>query len=261
MSGVAAVVGTAGLHGANGASSAPSPMRVNPSLPQATMPGRPIVLKFGGTSLGTLRRIRRAALRIRHHRRAGRGVVVVASAAGHATARILASLDELGAPGAASAAVVARERDRALATGEDRTSALLAAALGALGVPALSLRGGEAGVYGYGAHGAGELQRVRVERLCTLLAAGVVPVVAGFQAKREDGETLTLGRGASDLTAVAIAAALDADECHIVTDVDGVYDADPRFVPDARLHNVLTHDALVRIVENGACVVHVGAAR
>jgi homoserine dehydrogenase len=244
------------------------------------MSGSLLVLKFGGTSLATPRRMRNAARRVRHHLRAGRRVVVVVSASGSATDSILrwhAMTARVGAaapskrprpaPAAHNAEAAptdpagARERDRALASGEDRAAALLAATLASLGVPAISLRGGEAGLAASGAHGNGALHSVHTAGLRALLSAGVVPVVAGFQATREDGETVTLGRGASDLTAVALAAALDGAECHIVTDVDGVYEADPRTRPDARRHDHLSHEALVRIVEGGARVVHPEAAR
>ncbi|HSJ26308.1 MAG TPA: hypothetical protein VK929_16635 [Longimicrobiales bacterium] len=217
-----------------------------------------LVLKFGGTSLGTPNRLRRAALRVRRHRREGRAVVVVVSAPGSTTDRITRWLDT-SAPAAARERASGREHDRALATGEDLAAALLAAALGSVDVPALSLRGGEAGIEATGEHRAGELHRVCGEKLRTLLDAGTVPVVAGFQAVRADGETVTLGRGASDLTAVAIAGALAA-ECHIVTDVDGIYNADPQTTPDARRFDRMTHAALVSLAQRGGRVVHADAA-
>jgi aspartate kinase len=221
-----------------------------------------VVLKFGGTSVAGPTRVRRAAERVRAHVRRGRRVVVVVSAAGRTTDRILAQLARavpahVGADGAVG---YAREADRALGTGEDRSAALLAAALWRLGVPASSLRAGEAGIRGAGEHGAGCIVGVTAEPLRALLDAGVVPVVAGYQAVRADGETVTLGRGGSDTTAVAVAAALGAS-CDIVTDVAAVHDRDPRVDAEARAYRELDHAALVRLTEAGARVVSVAAAR
>jgi len=219
-----------------------------------------IVLKFGGTSVGSAARVRIAARRVRAHVRRGRRVVVVVSAAGQATDRILAGLERLVSPNSGAWGDVAREIDRALATGEDRSAAMLAAALRGIGTPARSLRGGEAGVLVEGDFGAGRIVAVDTEPLRRLLERGVVPVVSGFQGVRADGETLTLGRGGSDTSAVAIAEALGA-ECHIVTDVDAVYDRDPRIDPDARPFETLDYASLVALVDAGAKVVHPAAAR
>lgn len=221
-----------------------------------------LVVKFGGTSLGSARRIRRAARRVRALVLAGSPVVVVVSATGHTTDRILGRLDRLASAGSSGdeGGVADRERDRALATGEDLAAALVARALLSEGVPARSLRGGEAGLEAAGPFAAGRLEMLHDASLRRLLRAGVVPVVAGFQALRADGETVTLGRGGSDITAVFLAEQLGARECHIVTDVAGVYDADPRADPAARLHPTLTHDALVGIADAGAQVVHPAAA-
>ena len=212
------------------------------------------VIKLGGTSLGSPSRIRLAARRLRAHARGGARVVAVVSAVDGTTDRIVRLLARVsgGRPSP-------RECDRALATGEDLSAALLASALAALGVPARSLRGGEAGIRAEGGHCGGRLARVDPAPLRALLDAGVVPVVSGFQGLRADGETLTLGRGASDLSAVAIAAALGA-ECHIVTDVAGVFDRDPRRNPGARLYRQLDHHELLRLAEAGAKVVHREAA-
>jgi aspartate kinase len=226
-----------------------------------------VVLKFGGTSVASPARLRRAAARIRAHRRAGRSVVVVVSAAGQSTDHLLAwtqGVERAGgaAPAAPAAAEGgAREIDRALATGEDRSAALLALALWRLGVPARSLRGGEAGVRVAGDFGAGTIAGVERGRIDQLLEAGIVPVVSGFQGEREDGETLTLGRGGSDISAVALAAALGNVPCHIVTDVDAVYDRDPRQDPEARPFAALGYAELVALTESGAEVLHPAAAR
>lgn len=216
-----------------------------------------LVVKFGGTSLGTPARIRRAARRVAALVASGRRVVAVVSAMGHTTDQILETLGALEAGRSASAA---REVDRALATGEDLSAALLAAALHTLGVPARSLRGGEAGVRADGAFGAARVARVNARRLRALLSRGVVPVVSGFQGERPDREVATLGRGGSDTSAVAIAAAL-ATPCHIVTDVDAVYDRDPRRHADARPLPRLSHDELLDLARSGAQVVAADAAR
>lgn len=212
-----------------------------------------LVIKFGGTSLGTPARVFRAAARIRAHARKGRPVVAVVSARGGTTDRILAHLAAVAGPAAA------READRALATGEDLAAALLAAALEGQGIPARSLRGGEAGVEARGDFGAGSVGRVHDVPLRRLLERGVVPVVSGFQGRRADGETLTLGRGGSDTSAVAIAAALRA-RCHIVTDVAAVFDRDPRLHPEARPFTEITHGELLELARGGAQVVHPAAA-
>lgn len=218
-----------------------------------------VVVKFGGTSLGTPARLRRAARRVRALVGAGRHVVVVVSAMGHTTDRILGALTALDVEVRGEAC--RREVDRALATGEDLSAALLAAALNALGVSARSLRGGEAGVVARGAFGAAKVARVESRRLLALLSRGVVPVVSGFQGERDDRETATLGRGGSDTSAVAIAAALGSVPCHIVTDVDAVYDRDPRRDETARRLERLTHDALLDLARAGARVVAPEAAR
>jgi len=215
-----------------------------------------VVLKFGGTSVGTARRVRLAARRIVAHVRRGRRVVVVVSAAGGATDRILARAARVSG----GLAPASRELDRALATGEDRSASLLALAVESLGVPARSLRGGEAGLRAEGAHGAGRIEEVVAWGLFELLDAGVVPVVAGFQGVRGDGETVTLGRGASDATAVAVAAALGA-ECHLITDVSAVYDRDPNLDATARPYRRLDHAQLAALTAAGARVVQAEAAR
>jgi aspartate kinase len=216
-----------------------------------------LVLKFGGTSLGTRARLQRAALRVRAHLEGGHAPVVVVSASGGTTDRILRRLARLSS---GPATLPPREVDRALATGEDLSGALLAAALGALGVPARSLRGGEAGVRVRGRFGGAEIEVVETAAITALIREGVVPVISGFQGIDGAGETLTLGRGGSDTSAIAIAAALGSAPCHIVTDVVAVHDADPRRVPDARPLLALEHDQLVRLTASGARVVHPRAA-
>jgi aspartate kinase len=216
-----------------------------------------LVVKFGGTSLANRARLRRAALRVQAQRELGFAPVVVVSATGSTTDRIIRRLTRLSH---GPAALPPREADRALATGEDLASTLLAAALGAIGIPARSLRGGEAGVRVEGGFGRGRIAEIDPQPLRELAAAGVVPVVSGFQGYDSAGETVTLGRGGSDTSAVAIAAALGSVPCHIVTDVAGVHDHDPRLVEGAIPLPELSHRALVEMTGGGARVVHPAAA-
>jgi aspartate kinase len=216
-----------------------------------------VVLKFGGTALATPKRLRLAALRIRAHLRRGEMPVVVASARGHTTDRVLKDLERCGI----TPDVAAREIDRALATGETISSAMLAGCLRQLGIEAVSLSGGEAGFEGSGRFGRAVIARIDPAPIRRLLDRRAVPVIAGFQAIRPDGETVTLGRGASDTTAVALAAVLGPAPCHIVTDVGAVYDRDPNLDTEAQPYRHLTHDALLSLAEAGAQVVHPGAAR
>jgi len=222
------------------------------------MNGSLIVLKFGGTALGSSRRIRVAARRLIAWHRRGFGVIAVASATGHTTDRLSRRLAAVGAdPGL----VPGPETDRVLATGELLSSALLAAALQAQGAPARSLSGRSAGLLAGGPWGAAILEDLNPEPLELLLRAGVIPVVAGFQAGTRSGALVTLGRGASDLSAVFLAARLSAAECHIITDVPGVFDRDPRREPGAVRLARLTPAALFTLAESGAQVVHGRAAQ
>lgn len=217
----------------------------------------PVVLKFGGAALATPARVRRAALRIARWRAAGRPVVAVASACGRSTESILRRVAAVEG----SWERAGRELDRALATGELLASSFLSAALLARGIQAYGLAGGEAGIVAVGDYGRGEVIEVAPHRLRALLARGVVPVVAGFQAARPDGETVTLGRGTSDLSAAHLAVALGAPSFHLVKDVHGVYDRDPHADPAARLLPCLGYDAMERLALDGAEVVHPAAVR
>lgn len=217
----------------------------------------PIVLKFGGAALATPARVRLAALRIARWRDAGRPVVAVASACGRSTETILRRV--AGLDGSWERA--GRELDRALATGELLASSLLSMALLTRGVPARGLAGGEAGIMATGEHGRGEVLEVVPQRLWSLLECGVVPVVAGFQATRADGEIVTLGRGTSDLSAAHLAVALGASSFHLVKDVHGVHERDPRRHPGARLLRSLSYDHMERLALDGADVVHPAAVR
>lgn len=207
-----------------------------------------LIMKFGGSALATPARMRRAARRIAGTKTAGFDVVAVVSAVGRTTDRTMTWIDGLGQ----HPADACRETDRALAAGEDHAGALLAVALGRNGIAASSLRGGEAGIEGAGSFGAGRVTRVDPDPLRHYLATGRVPVVSGFQAKTGDGETVTLGRGASDLTAVLLAVALEAVACHLVTDVAAVCDRDPHRWAQAGSFGALSHGALERIAREGA---------
>ncbi|HET7274701.1 MAG TPA: hypothetical protein VFI91_05950 [Longimicrobiaceae bacterium] len=221
------------------------------------MSGRVVVFKFGGAALASPSRVRRAARRVAAWKRRGASVIVVTSACGRTTDRLLRWTGAVSG----DAEPATREIDRALATGEDLSCSLFAAALVARGVPAISMRGAEAGIVANGPFGRGVVQRVVPERLRDLLDRGVVPVVAGFQAARADGETITLGRGGSDVTAVHLGAAIGADYVHLVKDVDGIFDRDPHLCADARLLSRMGYDELEALVLAGAEIVHVDAVR
>ena len=208
-----------------------------------------LVRKYGGTSVADDASVRRVARSVAAARQDGRPTVVVVSAQGHTT-------DDLLARAAAFGAGASREVDQLLGTGEIASAALLALALRALGVPATSLTGAQAGIGAYGPAGAAVVAGVDPTRLHRLLAAGEVPVVAGFQGVDARGDLLTLGRGGSDTTAVALAGALGAQRCEIWTDVDGVFSADPRAVPDARPLPAVGVDVMVEMAFAGARVLH-----
>lgn len=215
-----------------------------------------IVVKFGGAALATLSRVRAAAARVRSLRDAGHTLVVVASARGDTTDRLLRDIGAVDP----SCQVPTREADRVLATGEALSAALLAAALAAVGVPAESVGPDDAVLVAEGPYGCASLRELRPGRVEQLLERGVVPVVPGFQGVRPDGELVTLGRGASDVTAVFLAAELNARECHLVKDVDGIYDADPFLASHSSRYDVLSFDGLVELTAGGSNVVHSDAA-
>ena len=150
----------------------------------------------------------------------------------------------------------AREMDAYLAAGEQMSAGLLAMAIGAMGYPAVSLTGWQAGIRTDGVHGNAKIQAVDVSRIRQELDRGKIVVAAGFQGVDPEGDITTLGRGGSDTTAVALAAFLKADKCQIFTDVDGVYDRDPRLFPDATRFGRLTYDRMMGLIENGAQVLH-----
>ncbi len=216
---------------------------------------RAVIRKYGGSSLATVAIARRVAGQIAEVHRGGHGIVVVVSARGDTTDDMLRLAAEFGD------VRPSRDLDQLLATGECASAALLALALRAQGVPAASLTGPQAGVLATGTPGAGRITAVRPDRILRLLAAKTVVVVAGFQGTDDAGDVVTLGRGGSDTTAVALAAALKASRCDIYTDVDGVYTADPRAVAGARLRPELDVATMTELAVAGAKVIHPHAVR
>jgi aspartate kinase len=150
----------------------------------------------------------------------------------------------------------AREMDAYLAAGEQMSAGLMAMAIGSLGCSAVSLTGWQAGIRTDGIHGNAKILNVETDRIRKELEANKIVVVAGFQGMDPDGDITTLGRGGSDTTAVALAAYLKADKCQIYTDVDGVYDRDPRQFPEARRFDRISYDSMMALIENGAQVLH-----
>jgi aspartate kinase len=212
------------------------------------MPNPVVVMKFGGSSLATVDRIRLVAQRIAERRKTGDDVVAVVSAQGDTTDSLL-DLLRLLAPDPP-----AREVDMLLATGEQQSAALIASALSALGVAAVSLTGWQAGIATDGNHRKARIHAVTPHGVRRALAAGRVAVVAGFQGISGDRDITTLGRGGSDLTAVALAGSLGA-ACEIYSDVAGVFTADPRIVPDARLLSSIRYDEMMELAAMGAQVL------
>ena len=209
-----------------------------------------IVQKFGGSSLADAQRLRRAAMLCLEARRRGCAPVLVVSAAGDSTDELLAMARSF------SPDPPARELDALLSTGEQQSAALMAILLSSLGAPARSFTGWQAGVHTDETHGRAAIRLLAPGRLTEALARGEIPVVAGFQGLSPAGDVSTLGRGGSDTTTVALAAALDAARCEIYTDVDGIYTADPRLVPGARLLPVLDFRDMLRLAQAGSQVLH-----
>ena len=200
--------------------------------------------------MATAEHIKAVAERIGRARQSGLDLVVVASAMGKTTDRLLRLAGEVsGDPSP-------REIDQLLATGEEQAVALLAMALHDRGVPAVSLTGPQAGMTVTGRYGSGVISEIRPERIHRFLEEGQVVIVAGFQGMNSLGDVMTLGRGGSDTTAVALAAALEAQRCEIYTDVDGVYTADPRIVKGARRIPVISPEEMAEMSWRGAKVMH-----
>ena len=208
-----------------------------------------IVQKFGGTSVGSPERIEQVAQKVAKFRAAGDDIVVVVSAMSGETNRLLALAKEL------SNKPSLREMDVMIATGEQVTIALLAIALNKIGVPAVSFTGAQVPIVTDSEHGKARILTIDEAKVQAQLQAGKVVVVAGFQGVDEQGNITTLGRGGSDTTAVALAAALKADECHIYTDVDGVYTTDPRVVSRAQRLDRITFEEMLEMASLGSKIL------
>ena len=209
-----------------------------------------MVLKFGGTSVGNKERLFHVAAIAKKNWQQGHQVVVVVSAQGDTTDELLEKAAEIGND------LPPREMDMLLSTGEQISIALLSMALHQLGCPAVSLTGWQAGVRTDSQHTVARVRFVENARLKEELEKGKIVVVAGFQGLDEQGDITTIGRGGSDTTAVALAAALGAEKCIIYTDVDGVYTADPRMVEGARKLDDITYDEMLELASMGAQVLH-----
>ena len=209
-----------------------------------------VVQKYGGTSVGDAERILHVAARITARAQDGNRVVAVVSAMGNSTDE----LQELALQ--VSQSPHPREMDVLLATGATRSSALLSMALDDLGCSAVSLSGAQAGIHTDTVHGRARIADINTTRIKQELSAGRVVIVAGFQGISEELDITTLGRGASDTTAVALAASLNADACEIYTDVAGIYSADPRVCPSARPLKDIGYDEMLELATTGAGVMH-----
>ena len=212
-----------------------------------------VVQKYGGSSVADIEAMRRVARRVAATRRAGNTVVVVVSAMGDTTDDLLDMADAL------THDPPAREMDILLSAGERISMALLAMAVGELGVPARAYTGAQAGVLTDSRYGRASIVGVIPERIARTIQMGAVAVVAGFQGIIEVEDTTTLGRGGSDTTAVALAAALNADVCEIYTDVDGLFTADPRIVPTAKRIESLSSEETLELAAHGAKILHLRA--
>ena len=208
-----------------------------------------IVQKYGGTSVGTIERIHRVADRVAHTQREGNHVVVVLSAMSGETDRLIKLAHEV------TTVPDERELDMLLSTGERITIALLSMELRGRGINARSFTGRQVGIITDSAHTKARIARVTADRIKEALKQDVIPVVAGFQGINEQSDVTTLGRGGSDLSAVALAAALKADRCVIFTDVDGVYTADPNIVPAARRIDKIAYEEMLEMASLGAKVL------
>ncbi len=208
-----------------------------------------IVAKFGGSSVGSIERIKTIACRVREMRMKSHDVVVVVSAMGDTTD------DLIQLAGATGDDLNSREMDMLLATGEQQSAALLAMTLNNMGCLAISLTGWQAGIKSDSSHNKAKINGIENCRIKKEIEAGNIVVIAGFQGISPEGDITTLGRGGSDTTAVALAASLQADRCMIFTDVDGVYTADPRIVPEARKLTKISYEEMLELAVLGAVVM------
>jgi aspartate kinase, monofunctional class len=209
-----------------------------------------IVMKFGGSSVGSTERMQRVAKRIIKTKEAGNRVVVVVSAMGDTTDDLIDQSKQLNPN------PPAREMDMLLTTGEQISVALLSMTIHQLGSQAVSYTGWQAGIVTEAVHAKARISDIKPTRILNSLDEGNIVIVAGFQGMTEEGEITTLGRGGSDTTAVALAAAINADVCEIFTDVDGVYSTDPRVVKCARKLDSISYDEMLELAHLGAAVLH-----
>lgn len=211
-----------------------------------------IVQKFGGSSVADAEGVKRVARRVVDTQKAGNDVVVVVSAMGDTTDELLDLAAEV-----TSNVTPSRELDMLLTAGERISTAILSMAINDLGAKAQSFTGSQAGMITDGVHGSARLVEVNPDRIRESVEAGNIAIVAGFQGmNRQSGDITTLGRGGSDTTAVALAAALKADVCEIYSDVDGVFTADPRIVPTAHKLDTITSEEMLEMAANGAKILH-----
>lgn len=209
-----------------------------------------VVMKFGGSSVADAEKINAAARRAIQTRKAGHQVVMVVSAMGDSTDELVGLARQI------TADPPKREMDQLLATGEQVTISLMAMALDALGQPAISYTAGQIGIITDDVHTKARIKTINVRRIHEQLDAGRIVIVAGFQGVTADGAVTTLGRGGSNVTLVAIAAGLKADVCENFTDVDGIFTADPRAVPNARKIEKISYDEMLELASLGANVLH-----
>ena len=209
-----------------------------------------IVQKYGGTSVADAGKMRTAAKRAVDLARQGVQVVMVVSAQGDTTDLMIRRASQVNKRGSS------REMDAYLSAGEQMSAGLMAMTIGSMGHPAVSLNGWQAGLHTDGVHGNARIRSIDCTRIRRELGEGKIVVVAGFQGIDPEGDITTLGRGGSDTTAVALAAWLKADRCQIFTDVDGVYDRDPRIHDDAIRFGRIGYEEMLSLVQNGAQVLH-----
>lgn len=209
-----------------------------------------IVMKFGGSSVGSTERMQRVARRIADYKEAGHQVVVVVSAMGDTTDDLIDQSKQLNQN------PPSREMDMLLTTGEQISVALLSMTVNQIGHKAMSFTGWQAGIRTEAVHGKARITDIRPDRIFNALEEGNAVIIAGFQGMTEEGEITTLGRGGSDTTAVALAAAIKADVCEIYTDVDGIYSTDPRIVKCARKLDEISYDEMLELANLGAAVLH-----
>jgi len=209
-----------------------------------------VVHKYGGTSVGTPEKIKNVARRVKKIKDQGYDVVVIVSAMGHTTDELIELMHKV------TDNPDPREYDMLVSTGEQVSAALLAMALQDLGCPAISLTGGQAGVVTEDIYQKARIKEIRLDRIKRELKAGKVVVITGFQGVDSKGDIITIGRGGSDTSAVAVAAALKAKVCDIYTDVDGVYTTDPRICPEARKLKYVSYEEMLELASLGAQVLH-----